>query len=82
MFSLRTDASKVALSALMAFCRAHRIPLVDCQQNTRHLASLGAREVPREAFEQHLARVVPEGDVNDWTYHRSHWALLGLHEMP
>jgi leucyl/phenylalanyl-tRNA--protein transferase len=82
MFSLRTDASKIALAALVAFCRAQRIPLVDCQQNTRHLASLGAREVSREAFEAHLARVVPEKDVPDWTYHRSHWALLGLHDGP
>lgn len=82
MFSRRTDASKIALAALVAFCRAQRIPLIDCQQNTRHLASLGAREVSREAFETHLARVVPESDVDDWTYHRSHWALLGLHDGP
>jgi leucyl/phenylalanyl-tRNA--protein transferase len=56
MFTRRTDASKIALAALVAFCRHHGIGLVDCQQNTRHLASLGAREVPRAVFVQHAAR--------------------------
>ena len=50
MFTRVPDASKVALAALVAFCRAHGIDCVDCQQNTRHLASLGAREVPRGEF--------------------------------
>jgi leucyl/phenylalanyl-tRNA--protein transferase len=45
MFSQATDASKIALAALVAFCRAHGIGLIDCQQNTEHLASLGAREI-------------------------------------
>src|SRR5687767_4898434 len=54
MFSWRTDASKIALAALVAFCRAHGIEMIDCQQHTRHLASFGAREVPRAAFEKHL----------------------------
>jgi len=50
MFSLQADASKIALAALTAFCRVHDIGLIDCQQNTRHLASLGAREMPRSRF--------------------------------
>ncbi len=50
MFSHRTDASKIALAALVAFCRAHGIPQIDCQQNTSHLASLGAGEVTRASF--------------------------------
>ena len=50
MFSLQTDASKIALAALAAFCRVQGIGLIDCQQNTRHLASLGAREMPRSRF--------------------------------
>ena len=44
MFAWRTDASKIALAALVALCREHGIELIDCQQNTRHLASVGARE--------------------------------------
>lgn len=54
MFSHRTDASKIALTALVAFCRAHHISLIDCQQNTRHLASLGAAEISRTDFVRHL----------------------------
>lgn len=76
MFSYRTDASKVALAALVAACRARGVPLIDCQQNTAHLASLGAREVPRSNFEAHLARTLGEPAVTDWTYDESHWRGL------
>jgi leucyl/phenylalanyl-tRNA--protein transferase len=55
MFAHRTDASKIALSALVAFCRAQGVPMIDCQQNTRHLASLGAAEIPRSDFVAHVA---------------------------
>jgi leucyl/phenylalanyl-tRNA--protein transferase len=78
MFSRRTDASKIALAALVAFCRAHGIALIDCQQNTGHLASLGAREIPRPAFERHLALTLGAAAPRDWTYHGRHWAQLGL----
>ena len=50
MFMRRTDASKIALAALVCLCRRNRIPWIDCQQNTRHLASLGATEIARSAF--------------------------------
>jgi leucyl/phenylalanyl-tRNA--protein transferase len=50
MFTRVPDASKIALAALVCFCRVHGIAMVDCQQNTAHLASLGAREMPRSAF--------------------------------
>jgi leucyl/phenylalanyl-tRNA--protein transferase len=78
MFAHRSDASKIALAALVAFCRAEGITLIDCQQRTDHLASFGAREIPRPVFEGHLAEVVPEPAPKDWTYHRSHWRELGL----
>ncbi|MBL8343588.1 MAG: leucyl/phenylalanyl-tRNA--protein transferase [Rubrivivax sp.] len=78
MFSHRTDASKLALAALMAACRARGVPLVDCQQNTGHLASLGAREVPRTSFEAHLAHVLGAPDIADWTYDAAHWGTLDL----
>jgi leucyl/phenylalanyl-tRNA--protein transferase len=56
MFARQTDASKIALSALVALCRAHQIAMIDCQQNTTHLASLGAREMPRSEFLEHVTR--------------------------
>jgi leucyl/phenylalanyl-tRNA--protein transferase len=78
MFAKASDASKIALAALVAFCRAHDITLVDCQQNTPHLASLGAREIPRAEFERHLALTLGEPGPPRWTYDPAHWARLGL----
>ena len=78
MFAHRTDASKIALAALVAMCRHHGITLIDCQQNTAHLATLGAREITRAAFEQHLSLTLGAGDVLDWTYDESMWQHLNL----
>ena len=78
MFSHATDASKIALAALVAFCRVNGITLIDCQQATAHLASLGAHEIPRSVFEAHLARAIPSEGPRDWTYHAWMWARLGL----
>lgn len=78
MFSHRTDASKIALAALVAFCRAHGVAMIDCQQNTGHLASLGAREVPRSEFERHLSLSLGAPPITDWTYDPSHWSQLGI----
>jgi leucyl/phenylalanyl-tRNA--protein transferase len=78
MFAHRTDASKIALAALVCFCREHGIAWIDCQQETAHLASLGARPVLREVFEEHLARVVGQDPPRQWSYDVSLWAHLGL----
>jgi leucyl/phenylalanyl-tRNA---protein transferase len=78
MFARQTDASKIALAALVAFCRAHGVAFIDCQQNTRHLASFGAHEVPRHTFERILALGLGGGDVPDWSYHLRYWSFLGL----
>jgi len=58
MFSRATDASKVALVALVEELRARSFPLIDCQMHTPLLASLGAREIPRRAFLRALAPLV------------------------
>ena len=58
MFANRTDASKIALAALVAFARAHAIEVIDCQQSTAHLASLGGGEIPRQAFLAHVQKAV------------------------
>jgi leucyl/phenylalanyl-tRNA--protein transferase len=76
MFAHRSDASKIALAALVGFARAHGIAWIDCQQNTGHLASLGAREVPRSAFERHLAHTLGAPDIGDWTYDARLWEGL------
>ncbi|MBC7490810.1 MAG: leucyl/phenylalanyl-tRNA--protein transferase [Glaciimonas sp.] len=56
MFARSTDASKIALSALIAICRHDAVELIDCQQNTQHLAFLGADEIDRAEFLMHTRR--------------------------
>ena len=50
MFSLESNASKVALIALTQSAAAHGIALIDCQLYTTHLQSMGAREISRAEF--------------------------------
>ena len=50
MFARATDASKVAFAHLVQHLRRHDFGLIDCQMRTSHLASLGAREIPRDDF--------------------------------
>jgi len=51
MFHRRTDASKVALVALVDLLRdGLSVRLLDVQWRTDHLASLGAVEVPRSRY--------------------------------
>ena len=58
MFSRATDASKVALVALVEELRARGFPLIDCQMHTPLLASLGGREIPRRSFLRLLSPLV------------------------
>jgi leucyl/phenylalanyl-tRNA--protein transferase len=58
MFSTETDASKVALVGLVEDLRRRDMPLIDCQQRTSLLASLGAREIPRREFLRRVAALV------------------------
>lgn len=75
MFTRVPDASKIALAALVAFCREKGITLIDCQQNTHHLASLGAVEIPRDGFITHVqsAREFP---MPVWQYSPLYWQHL------
>lgn len=50
MFTRVPEASKCALAALVAALREAGFTMLDCQQNTRHLASVGAREISRATF--------------------------------
>ena len=84
MFAHQTDASKIALAALVAFCRAHEIPMIDCQQNTRHLASLGAGEISRAEFVSHLAANVNK-TAPLWEFKPVYWNQLlttGMTDLP
>lgn len=60
MFSTATDASKVALRELVRWTQAeHAIELIDCQVESDHLRTLGARLIPRAEFVAHLEQAVP-----------------------
>jgi leucyl/phenylalanyl-tRNA--protein transferase len=58
MFSLESDASKVALVHLVARLRAGGYRLLDAQFLTPHLAQFGTLEVPRKDYLQRLARAL------------------------
>jgi leucyl/phenylalanyl-tRNA--protein transferase len=68
MFARRTDASKVALVHLVRQLQRWDFRLMDCQMSTDHLASLGAREIPREDFVEEVSRLVRREPVRGpWT---------------
>lgn len=76
MFSHRTDASKIAFAHLVRFLAREKFGMIDCQMRTEHLASLGAREIPRRLFLNRLGKLVAQacpagrwpstGAVFDW----------------
>ena len=58
MFHHVTDASKVALVALVEHLRAQKFVLLDTQWITPHLQKFGAVEIPRERYLKMLRRAV------------------------
>jgi leucyl/phenylalanyl-tRNA---protein transferase len=75
MFTRVPDASKLALAALAAFCLHNGIEMIDCQQNTQHLASLGAREIARSAFVAQVAQNVKKPSPR-WRFDPLYWDAL------
>jgi len=63
MFSRERDASKAAMAQLVAVCHANALAVIDCQLPSRHLASLGARSIPRRQFQgllrEHVRTAAP-----------------------
>ena len=72
MFAHRSDASKLALAALLGFCRAQGVEWIDCQQNTRHLASLGAFEIARAQFVNQVRSAIALQPM-DWQFEPLYW---------
>lgn len=58
MFHHRTDASKIALVGLVEVLMQRGFTLIDCQQASAHLLSLGAEVWPRSRFLDTLAEAV------------------------
>ena len=64
MFARETDASKVALVALVDKLKRDGFELIDCQQETGHLASFGARPIARDNFVQRLKELINSNQIN------------------
>lgn len=75
MFTTVTDGSKMALACLVSVCLQHGITAIDCQQNTKHLASLGAREIPRSDFLHNVHRGREQAPI-DWASQSLNWTAL------
>ncbi len=63
MFSRRSDASKIALAHLCRYLDRSGFGIIDCQMETVHLASLGARTIPRLEFVAMLDRLTASGPL-------------------
>ena len=63
MFHLQKDVSKVALYHLVDFARRHHFSLIDAQQSTPHLESLGAEEIPRRRFLDLLQKALSKNTI-------------------
>ncbi|MDY0187122.1 MAG: leucyl/phenylalanyl-tRNA--protein transferase [Syntrophus sp. (in: bacteria)] len=71
MFSQKKNASKAALIFLAQLLGNLRFTLIDCQVYTSHLASLGARFVPRKAFSSLIRKSFSMTTLRgDWSTHR------------
>jgi leucyl/phenylalanyl-tRNA--protein transferase len=66
MFARTTDASKTALAYLVEFLRDQDVELIDCQQETSHLASLGGRTMPRTTFISHMKSAIAQPTITRW----------------
>lgn len=79
MFAHRPDASKTALAALVCLCLHEHVELIDCQQYTAHLSSLGAREISRPQLLTHVAGARNQTAL-DWHFDPVYWS--GLLQRP
>ena len=66
MFARESDASKIALAYLVLFLKNKGVRMIDCQQETEHLASLGAFPIPRGEFIRHLRNATEQAEIETW----------------
>lgn len=75
MFSHHRDASKLALAGLVAFVRAHQLPMIDCQQNTAHMATLGSETLPRAEFCERVQGLSVQ-PMPIWNFDPLYWKFI------
>lgn len=66
MFARAPDASKIALAYLVKFLHLNGVTMIDCQQETPHLASLGATPISRNDFMRHLTEAIEYPQIRNW----------------
>ena len=66
MFTRISDGSKMVLAHLVYFLKSRGVAMIDCQQETGHLASLGAAPITRNQFVTHISEAVRQPTVTDW----------------
>lgn len=76
MFSRATDASKIALVALVEQLRQLHFDFIDCQLPSPHILSLGAEEVPRSRFLEQLQGTLKHPDLTGL------WSDLAASPLP
>jgi len=65
MFFYERDASKVALATLVQRLKFWGFEMIDAQVTTRHLISLGAKEIPRRVFLKRLKAALGYPTIQD-----------------
>ena len=76
MFTLKSDASKIALFHFCEYLKRHHFPLIDCQIESSHLLSLGAYLMPRAEFVKTITSLCTLPAP------RGLWQAQVLHEAP
>ena len=66
MFARVSNASKIALAYLVHFLKKNGVTMIDCQQETSHLASLGAAPIPRAQFIKRLRQLIDQPPILTW----------------
>jgi leucyl/phenylalanyl-tRNA--protein transferase len=66
MFARVSNASKIALTHLVRFLAKNGVEMIDCQQETSHLASLGAAPIARSEFVDWIQHAVLAPAIVDW----------------
>ena len=68
MFCRRSNASKMALVATAHLLLAKGYQVIDCQVESDHLNSLGARNIPQQEFERYLDPSLGVEPPSPWQY--------------
>jgi leucyl/phenylalanyl-tRNA--protein transferase len=68
MFSGVSNASKIALAYLARQLERWQFGMIDCQMNTPHLATLGAREIPRSEFIARVQELIHCAPITNWKF--------------